>query len=97
MLGGIGAQHAEVGSSVGHSSAGLQNAVIQVQLYYWSGLEGTLLYAYNHPEVDRIWGIYGEYILVLSKIIFYLFKDGCRLIGMSMRNARLCRLTMHID
>ena len=36
----------------------------------------------NHPEVDRIWGIYiyiyEEYIIrVLSKIIFYLLQDGC--------------------
>ena len=32
---------------------------------------------YNHHEVDRIHGLYKEYIMVLFKIIFYLLQDGC--------------------
>ena len=31
---------------------------------------------YNHPEIDRIWGMQGN-IMVLSKIIFFLLQDGC--------------------
>ena len=35
---------------------------------------------YNHPEVERIWhGAYKEYLVVLSRIIFYLLQDGCKL------------------
>ena len=38
----------------------------------------TELFTYNHPEVDRIeYGVYKEYIRVLSKIILYLLQDGC--------------------
>ena len=33
-------------------------------------------YRYNRPEVERIWGIC-ECIMDHSKIIFYLFQDGC--------------------
>ena len=31
----------------------------------------------NHPEVDGIWSVFREHILVLSKTIFYLLQDGC--------------------
>ena len=31
-----------------------------------------------YPEVDMIWGITREYIMVLSKVIFQLLQDGCR-------------------
>ena len=33
---------------------------------------------YNHPEVDLIWGIYSQYVLVPSKIILDLLQDGCK-------------------
>ena len=31
-------------------------------------------YIYSHPEVDRIWGIWADLILMLPKAIFYLHK-----------------------
>ena len=33
--------------------------------------------AYNHPEVEIAYGLYKEYSLVHSKIIFHLLQDGC--------------------
>ena len=33
---------------------------------------------FNHPEVDRIWGIQGIHHIVLSRIIFYLLQDICK-------------------
>ena len=33
---------------------------------------------YNHPEVDRIYGLHKKCVLVHSKMIFYLLLDGCR-------------------
>ena len=33
--------------------------------------------SYDHPEVDRIYGVYKECIRCLSKIKFYLLQDGC--------------------
>ena len=35
--------------------------------------------ACNHPEVDRIseFGLYEQYALVHSKILFYLLQHGC--------------------
>ena len=49
------------------------------------GLQDTLIPSiwssprciYNHPEVDRIWGVYKERVAVLSRIIFYRMQDGC--------------------
>ena len=38
-----------------------------------------LLRDYKHPEVDRI--LFREHIMVLSKIIFYVLQDGCRLLS----------------
>ena len=44
-------------------------------------LAGLELITYNHLDVDRIRGVHKEYIMVLSKIIFYLLHDGCSCIG----------------
>ena len=33
----------------------------------------------SHPEVDRLWDTYKESIMVLSKIVFYLLQDVCKL------------------
>ena len=37
---------------------------------------GHNMATYGHPEVDRIWGVYGI-LRVLSKIIVYPLQDGC--------------------
>ena len=47
-------------------------------IWSWDEIEHN---TYNHREVDGMHGVYREYLVVLSKIIFYLFQDGRRLLG----------------
>ena len=37
---------------------------------------------YDHPEVDRIWVMNKEYIVVHSKVMFNRLQDGCNHKGM---------------
>ena len=37
----------------------------------------AIVWAYSHPEVDRVYGLVKGYMQVYSKMMFYLLKDGC--------------------